>query len=77
MATVAAGRLFGLGHLVTCYGVTRTADGRGGWSSSFAGFRTKAMLGLRLLPVTMVPWCIMSLLEGVAMRTSTPRDFSR
>ncbi|PUZ38930.1 hypothetical protein GQ55_9G235900 [Panicum hallii var. hallii] len=53
------------------------ADARGGWSSGCIGSRAKVLLGLRPLPATMVPWCIILLLEGVAVRTSTSKDSSR
>ncbi|PVH31815.1 hypothetical protein PAHAL_9G240200 [Panicum hallii] len=53
------------------------ADARGGWSSGCVGSRAKVLLGLRPLPAMMVPWCIILLLEGVAVRTSTSKDSSR
>jgi hypothetical protein len=53
------------------------ADARGGWSSGCAGSRAKVLLGLPPLPATTVPWCIVLLLEGVVVRTSTSKDCSR
>ena len=48
---------------VVCFIVV--ADARGGRSSGCASSWMKVSLGLRPLPVTTVPWCIVLLLEAL------------